>query len=340
MRHQPLSVFKSLHSIATENLIPLYGTIELTTFCNLKCQHCYNFDRSMTSPPVKHLEQKLIKELILDFKKLGGLMLAFSGGEALMHPNFFELLSFTRSQNLSVRLKSNGAIITSDIALKLNELELMDAEISLYGYQALEHNFITTIENSFEKTIQGITNLRKQNIPVQINFIVHKKNYRSIDQMKILAENLDCQYSFTTDITKRYDNSDCREELKIGHDEITFILKNNPDFFPASGKYESYTCACAKTVFGVASNGDVYPCIGAPIISGNLYHESFESIWRNSIEFNKIRQLENSDFKNCQTCDLNESCDRSSGSAFSNHGQYTGCDQSAKEIALIKSLEF
>jgi len=333
-----LNHFQDLQEYASLNRIPLFGTIELTNYCNLHCQHCYNFDRKIKSPPLKHLDKKVIQNLISDFKDLGGLLIAFSGGEALLHPHFFDLLKFARDKHLMVRLKSNGTLLTSEISQKLSAYELYDAEISLYGQNQLEHDYLTTDANSFNKTIEGITNLRKSHIPVQINFIIHKKNYQSINQMIILAENLDCQYSFSTDITKRYDASDARDSLKISHDEIIYILKNNPSFFPDPGKRLSHSCECAKTVFGVVSNGDVYPCIGAPIISGNLYQNSFKEIWNESNEFLKIRNLENKDYKDCQSCQLENHCDRSSGSAWTNSSNYTGCDENAREIAQIKSL--
>ena len=100
-----------------------------------------------------------------------------------------------------------------------------------------------------------------------------------------------------------------------------------------------YQCQCARTNCGVGQDGTVYPCIGAPIPSGNLHQESFKIIWETSSEFQKIRKLGAKDFKSCGPCSYQSHCQRSSGSMFTNTGNYTGCDPWVLEQAkLLKEL--
>jgi radical SAM protein with 4Fe4S-binding SPASM domain len=81
-------------------------------------------------------------------------------------------------------------------------------------------------------------------------------------------------------------------------------------------------------VCGISSKGEVYPCIGAPVPSGNLNVLSFEEIWNHSPVLNKIRNLQSKDFVECQKCQYIEYCSRSSGSIYTNTKNYTGCDSS------------
>ena len=49
----------ALRARATEKCIPLTVTLELTLRCNLRCVHCYNFDRDLPYLPLKKREEEL-----------------------------------------------------------------------------------------------------------------------------------------------------------------------------------------------------------------------------------------------------------------------------------------
>ena len=44
------SVLDDLNGRAYERCIPLNVTLELTLRCNIRCTHCYNFDRDRPRP--------------------------------------------------------------------------------------------------------------------------------------------------------------------------------------------------------------------------------------------------------------------------------------------------
>jgi len=90
-------------------------------------------------------------------------------------------------------------------------------------------------------------------------------------------------------------------------------------------------------VVGISFTGKVFPCIGAPIIAGDLRRDSFGNIWKNSPEFKKIRNLKASDFKSCETCNVIDYCQRSSGAIYCDTGDYTGCSESTLSAAKIRS---
>jgi radical SAM protein with 4Fe4S-binding SPASM domain len=183
---------------------------------------------------------------------------------------------------------------------------------------------MTNINNSFVKTVEGINNLTNQGIKTQLNFLVHKKNYKNISGMIRLAEELKCSHSFSTEFTSRYDNTSL-SNIGLNLEEYIELLKSpDGDLFKSENQEGALQCECAKTVCGISSKGEVYPCIGAPIPSGNLKNQGFEEIWRHSNELNKIRNLTRDDFSTCKDCNLLSKCSRSSGGAYVNTGVYTG----------------
>jgi radical SAM protein with 4Fe4S-binding SPASM domain len=327
--HQPLKMMKEAHALAHKSCIPWYTSIELGLQCNLTCTHCYNFDRQKPMPEEmkKTLPYERLLTLIDELKEAGTLMVSFTGGEALMHPHLFDLIKRARENNLLVKIKSNGTLVTKELALKFKNYEVYDFDISVYGGTTFEHDWLTNKAGSYEKTIQGIKNLREANIPVMMNFILHQKNYLSIDKMIETATSLDCHYSMSTEMTKRYDQSSPQDIVGLTREQFQYLLKSeHRDSFMASNENEDLQCECARTVCAVNSKGDVFPCIGAPVYSGNIQNESFLNIWKTSSELEKIRNLKKDDFKDCIKCDLIKNCSRSSGSALVNTGNYTGAN--------------
>lgn len=326
MSHQPLNVLNYAHKIAYENNIPWYVTIELGLQCNLECSHCYNFDRKNPKPEYfsNYLSSDRILKLIEELKDAGTLMVALSGGEPILHKNIYEFINKIRHENLIPKIKSNGSLINIETALKLKENGLLEADISLYGSNSIEHDWMTNINNSFEKTIAGIKNLKHQGIKTQLNFLVHKNNYQNITGMIRLSEELDCTHSFSTEFTSRYDKTSLTD-IGLNLEEYIELLKSpEGDLFKYENQEKALQCECAKTVCGISSKGEVYPCIGAPIPSGNIKNQSFNEVWNHSSELNKIRNLTNEDFSSCKDCNLLSSCSRSSGGAYVNTGEYTG----------------
>ncbi|MDP7038507.1 MAG: SPASM domain-containing protein, partial [Myxococcota bacterium] len=98
-------------------------------------------------------------------------------------------------------------------------------------------------------------------------------------------------------------------------------------------------CSCAKGKCAISSTGEVYPCIGAPIPSGNIREQSFADIWQRSPVLNRIRNLKHEDFSSCQGCDLRPYCQRSSGAVYANTGDYTAAEPwVCQEAAVLKEV--
>jgi radical SAM protein with 4Fe4S-binding SPASM domain len=143
--------------------------------------------------------------------------------------------------------------------------------------------------------------------------------------MITLATDLKAEYSFSTELTKRYDNTAIAPNIALDYEDLKYLLKSEyKNYFDHSNEDKNLQCECARTVCGIGANGNLYPCIGAPVYSGNLIEQSFEEIWKNSSVLNNIRNLKSEDFKTCNSCNLLEYCGRSSGGAYVNTGNYTG----------------
>src|SRR5262249_31776721 len=79
------------HEWAYKNFVPLNASIELTLRCNIRCLHCYNFDRDepRAACDKPELSTAEILRVMDELRAAGCLFVALTGGEALSHPDLF-----------------------------------------------------------------------------------------------------------------------------------------------------------------------------------------------------------------------------------------------------------
>ena len=323
---------------ARQNFQPLFATLELTQICNLKCKHCYNFDRqSSAATKASHLPVSLAKKAIEGLYELGALSLALTGGEPLLYPDLNEVITLAMENHFHIRIKSNATLITKERSQELSQLGVKEFDVSLYGIN--EQQYIDfTGKRGFNKTLEGVKYLKDEGITVNLGIILHRHNVESLAEFIELAQKLDCPYQVSDEVTDRYDKSMATETLGITKEQYISLLEGPfREFFDHQNSEHALMCGCAKTVIGIGHQGNVYPCIGSPILAGNISSSSLVKIWKESPTFKSIRGLSALDFKECQSCEYISKCSRSSGSAFINTGKFTGCDPSAKEFAKARS---
>ncbi len=81
-----------------------YLELQITARCNLNCRHCY---RGTPEPTDVTLEQ--IKYILQEFQQMQGLRLIISGGEPLLHPDFWAINDMLPHFGFRSILLSNGA---------------------------------------------------------------------------------------------------------------------------------------------------------------------------------------------------------------------------------------
>lgn len=333
------SLLNSLLKKAAEKTIPLVATVELTQNCNYRCGHCYNFNRtSLTeAPKLTTLSSDKIKNIIDQLAEAGTLYLNLSGGEVLLHPDLDDFVRQGRLNKMEVRLKTNASLLTKDRCLKLSEAGLAGMDVSLYGFSEESYSRLTGKRGMFEKTISGIQNAREKKLDLNISLIIHRFNVSEIKEMVDFCQTLSLPFQFSIEMTERYDGSLGAKDFEITDEQFKEQLSGEyADVFMVFNKEKNLQCSCAQSVCGVSATGEVFPCIGAPVPSGNLLNKTFKEIWTTSPVLNQIRNLKREDFKECLSCEHIEFCNRSSGSTYVNTGKYTGCDPGTLRLAKMR----
>jgi len=94
--------------------------------CNIDCGYCNEYDK--VSPPVPH---DTLRTRIDKLAELGTSVVAFSGGEPLLHPNLDDLIGQIRSHGMMAGLITNGFLLSEDRIKALNAAGLDYMQISI-----------------------------------------------------------------------------------------------------------------------------------------------------------------------------------------------------------------
>jgi MoaA/NifB/PqqE/SkfB family radical SAM enzyme len=94
--------------------------------CNIDCGYCNEYDK--VSPPVA---TDVMKRRIDKLKELGTSVVAFSGGEPMLHPDLDDLIRYIRQHGMMAGLITNGYFLVPRRIEELNEAGLDFLQISI-----------------------------------------------------------------------------------------------------------------------------------------------------------------------------------------------------------------
>ena len=336
-----------LNLLAYRECIPLNVSCEITLRCNIRCEHCYNFDRDVpygTAAASRELSFEEWKRVLAELREAGSLFLSFTGGEVLRHPRFFDFLDESARLHFAVQILTNGTLLLPRTAERIASYpHVMTVGISLYGATAATHDAVTQVPGSFRRTLDGAGRLRDAGVSTSFKFIIMRRNRKEAGAMMELADELGFSFLMDTTITGRYDGQMNSLATRVTPGELEELyrgpLRSLLEVRDRDPGEEDWTCNCARGNCAISATGDVYPCIAVPWKAGNVREQPFAEIWRSSPVFRKIRALRLSDFEHCKPCEFKRWCKRSPGAVFLSTADYTSIDPwVCEEAEIIKKV--
>ncbi|MDI6840989.1 MAG: radical SAM protein [bacterium] len=303
-------------------MITLNGlAIEVTTHCNFRCKHCCITDFNLELPFTK------IEGVLDEFISLKGIFLQLTGGEVLLHPDFFKIVAKARRLGLCITICSNGSLITNSIVSELKGLGVFYYSLGIYGASAATYEAVTGVSSGYERAIRAIRTILENNCYVGVGVLLTNDNIQELDKMvRVLSQFPLKSLKFNPLILNRRDGSISHPSCHLSEDAIIGLLKNGPqsvEFIVNRGnglKSPYQNCNAGLAGCYITADGNIYPCPFLPISAGNIYKESLAEIWNNSPVFLKLRNATRSSFVDCCDCSLFYKCKRCLASAYFTHG--------------------
>lgn len=151
---------------------PLFMAWQLNAECNIECLHC-------CEDAGHHMPDSMNREEVTDFcEQIVALKIpyvAISGGEPLMHPDFFDICEFFCRHNVSLKVETNGLFIDKDVARKFAGLGFRSVQVSVDGATAKSHEKLR-IKGEWQPTIDACNYLVEAGVNTEIVFVPTKFN--------------------------------------------------------------------------------------------------------------------------------------------------------------------
>lgn len=299
---------------------------ELTYRCNERCTHCY----LEVLPPSAKVPGELTTEECLrvvdELAALGALNLTLSGGEILVRRGLFEIAEYAHSKQFLLRLFTNGTLVKPTVADRIAALHPYAVEISIYGVDAETHEYVTRLPRSFELSIQALRLLHERGVRTVVKTPLMRHNVRQLHALRALAEELGAQFRYDITITPQDTGGLSPLQHRLTDDDLLGLFRNELDPALWAGRVvppDRRTCGIASSALVIDPYGNVFPCVQARIVAGNVREQSLRTIWQ-SETLHDLARLTLNELPVCRTCELRNLCVRCHGLAQVEDGDLYG----------------
>ncbi|MFH0800284.1 MAG: radical SAM protein [Pseudomonadota bacterium] len=145
--------------------------------CNNNCLFCLNADKKGFSD----LSSDEIKEKIKQAKSLGVKEIALTGGEPTIRDDFLDICKCVFDNRLNLEVQTNGRMFSYKRFADMFRGLPVRFLVSVHGDEKT-HNLLTNTK-SFQQTISGIRNIKKNKLFIISNTVINKKNYKLIPKI-------------------------------------------------------------------------------------------------------------------------------------------------------------
>lgn len=328
---------------------------EVTRSCNLACKHC----RAEAHP--EPFEGELTTEeahaLIETFPQVGKPIIIFTGGDPLIRPDVFELVSHVKALGLPCAFSPNGTLINPENSQLIKQSGVDRCSISIDGPDAASHDAFRGVPGAFEASVRGMEYLKKAGVPFQINTTVTKDNLENFKEIFDLCQSLGAAAWHIFLLVPMGRAAGLADQV-ITAEEYEKVLHWLYDFRKTTNMSLKATCAphyyrimrqkakeegiaFSADNFGldamtrgclggigfcfISHTGQVQPCGYLELDCGNIREKKFPEIWQSSEIFLNLRDKQKYEGK-CGQCEYHNVCGGCRARAHSISGNYLGAE--------------
>jgi SynChlorMet cassette radical SAM/SPASM protein ScmF len=291
--------------------------INPTRYCNLCCKHCW------VSPPYKEelgsgdeeLSTGEIVDIVKAAKNLGLSCVKLTGGEPLLRKGLGSFLEFCAGSDIEVWIETNGVLVTKDVAKMLKKFKVSLISISIDSASEEKHDFFRGRKGAFRRTIEGIENLKDENISPQVIISLYKENLKDFDKFIQLMHTLSVNNIKINTISPIGRGSelqdtelvptikeilDFSEKLRVKYESFKgYLFLDIPMAFKSLDEIKNrggYRTCAIRNILGILSDGSVSICgigyMDEDLLFGNVRGKtsSLGDIWHNNPVLKRIRE--------------------------------------------------
>ena len=332
---------------------PNHPVWEVTTACNLRCQHCH---ASSGEPMEGELDTPEALDLLEGVARVGEFrMMVFTGGEPLVRPDLLDLLARSRDLGFVSVIATNAVLIDDSLARQLRGLGVAGVAVSLDGAEAGVHDAIRGVPGAFDGALGGIEAARRAGLSVQINVTAMRGNLKEVPRVLRMADQLGADIVLLYQLVPVGRGDVIRDQALTAEENRelmdTVIRAQSglrtvvqpvaaPQFWPrllsrngpaarppgAMARLSFHGCVAGRGLAYIKPDGDVWACPFLPVSAGNVREASFLDIWSRGALFKDLREKPLGG--ECGRCEKAEICRGCRSRAYAHTGDYMAEDPS------------
>ncbi|MBR0192061.1 MAG: radical SAM protein [Thermoguttaceae bacterium] len=291
---------------------------EITNRCNLKCRHCgSNCTAKGEALTVEDVEATL--RTIRGEKPT----ICLTGGEPMLHPDFYEIAERVRALGFFWGMTTNATLIDDEATAKLKRAGLATVSVSLDGLEK-SHDALRQVPGSWRLALRGLKALQKAGFEPQVTTVLHRGNFGELDALYALLSQMgitNWRPINVEPIGRACESGDLLLTPEQFAQLISYIRAKR--FDPGSEMEVTFGCShylgvenermvrdhyflCGAGILtaSVRSNGDICACLDVEnrpeLVQGNIRTDDFMDVWLN--RFQSFRKDRTADCARCVNC--------------------------------------
>lgn len=275
--------------------------INYSNVCNFHCEQC--FTQSPNGLKKSRLTIEKMKELADQADELGMYEIDIQGGEPLLYPDLFELISAFGPERFYLIITTNGYLLDEKMAKRLADAGISRVVVSLDSMKEEIHDQFRGKVGAHKHALKALENTKNVGMQPSVNFLVGHYNARTGEVEEMCKFCSDNGYQVGLIIATPTGNWKNNLEIMLDDEDnkhLQMLRKQYPnvwrDIWPPIDNTREKICGCpAVNRSYINPNGDVLPCPYLHMKIGNI----FESSLKNIIDYGfSIRHF----------CEYNEKC--------------------------------
>jgi radical SAM protein with 4Fe4S-binding SPASM domain len=172
---------------------PVKTTLSITERCNLACRLCYADCRDGRGGGAPRCEPELDaaawRAIAGDLERSGVVSLYIEGGEPLLRDDLPALLALF-AERFFVMLRTNGTLVTPELAAGLARAHVGIVLVDLWGATAVTHDALTGVPGSFQLSCAAVSRLLAAGIETQTLLVLNRFNVAELQGFLQLSADL------------------------------------------------------------------------------------------------------------------------------------------------------
>jgi len=333
---------------AYRNRIPISATLELTSRCNLRCQHCYLGDQdAQHAAKDQERSTEAVKESLKEWADAGCLYLLITGGDPMMRDDFAEIYQTACELGLLVTVFCDGILVDESIIELFKAFPPRKVEISIYGATAGTYELVTQVPRSYSEAWEGIGLLCQNGIRVGLKTVLLTLNEHELDAMEAQAKERGLPFRYDSAVFPCLPvDSNAPLDLRVAPERVVAHDLSSPDrrtqwldkleqteALPADDRL--YTCGAGATGFYADPFGNLSPCLMTTQYQCQSGERSFREVWDQ--ELGDIQKKKKTSKETCLTGKVRGACTHCPAANY----QETGDEEKESEyIAKLTALRY